>query len=392
MNIALDGMPLASPLTGVGHYTFELARSLALAAPSDRFTLISPLPGEPSNLELIRRRAPENLAYMNLGANLGRRLLNRRWWSVGLPLHLKSSSYDLFHGTNYEIPLWSKQPSVVTIHDLSLFLYPEAHESRLVRRARWRLPLMARSASQIITPTEHVKSEVCERFGIDAEKVTITPEAPRSIFKKLQERETLETRKRLGISDDFILFVGTLEPRKNLQRLVEAFERVVKESSLRTQLVIAGGRGWLMDDFEAALAAKEMRDRICFTGYLHDEDLCALYSSCKAFVYPSLYEGFGLPPLEAMACGAPVIASDTGAIRETVGDAARLVDPKSVGDLAHAVAELLTNENLRQKLSAAGLERVKNFSWEQTAVKTLVVYRDLRNPWLRTGSDTPSSR
>jgi glycosyltransferase involved in cell wall biosynthesis len=388
MNIALDGMPLASPLTGVGHYTFELARSLALASPSDRFTLVSPLPASPSNLELIKQRAPENLSFKNAG----RGLLNRRWWSVGLPLYLRNSSFDLFHGTNYEIPLLSKRPSVVTIHDLSMLLHPEAHEPHLVRRARWRLPLMTRSASRILTPTESVKTEVCERLGVDPEKVVVTPEAPRSIFRRLVEEQTRQTRQQLAIDDEFILFVGTIEPRKNLLTLVNAFERVVQTTSFRPQLVIAGGRGWLMDDFEATLTAKGLKERICFTGYLHDDDLCALYSSCKAFVYPSLYEGFGLPPLEAMACGAPVIASAIGSIKETVGETARLVDPQSSEDLAQAIAELLTNENLRQNLSAAGLERVKKFSWERTAVKTLNVYRDLCNPSTRSDCDIPSNR
>src|SRR5215213_2201510 len=348
MKIALDGMPLASPLTGVGHYTAELARNLALVAPSDSFTLISP-----------------------------QGLLKRRWWSLGLPLHLLRNSFDLFHGTNYEVPLWSRRPSVVTIHDLSLLLHPEVHEQHLVRRARWRLPLMGKSASKIITPSSSVKTEVCETFGLHPDKVAVTPEAPRPAFKRREDAEVAGLLKRFGIDRDFVLFVGTIEPRKNLRRLVEAFERLLRSTSLSPKLVVAGGQGWLMDDFQSLINQKGLEDRVCLTGYLEDEDLCRLYSTCTAFVYPSLYEGFGLPPLEAMACGAPVITSRIASLTETVGTAARLVDPNDVEDLARAMAEMLTDEKRRQHYAELGRNQVKRFSWEQTALKTLEVYREV---------------
>ena len=373
MNVALDGMPLASQLTGVGHYTFELARSMALAAPADRFTLVSPLPASPAALELISDRAPANLTYLNLS----RGLVNRRWFSVGLPLYLRRHDFDLFHGTNYEIPLWSRQPAIVTIHDLSLLLHPEAHEPRLVQRGRWRLPLMARSAASIVTPTEAVKGEVCERLQVDAEKVFVTPEAPRSIFTRREPAATEETRQSLGVEDEFILFVGTLEPRKNLQRLVDAFELILRTTSLSPQLVIAGGQGWLMDDFAATLQQRNLDRRVRLTGYLNDDDLCALYSACQIFVYPSLYEGFGLPPLEAMACGAPVITSDIAPLRETVNGSARLIDPLDTEDLAKAIAELLSDGAARAYFSRAGVERAKGFTWDRTALRTLEVYRQV---------------
>jgi glycosyltransferase involved in cell wall biosynthesis len=345
MRIALDGMPLASELTGVGHYTRELARSLALVAPSDTFTFIEP-----------------------------RGVLKKRWWSLGLPVQLLRSSFDLFHGTNYEIPLWSRRPTVVTIHDLSLLLHSEVHEQRLVQRARWRLPLMAKAASKIITPSNSVKTEVCEKLEVSPEKVAVTPEAPRPAFRSREDPELL---RRLGIDRDFVLFVGTIEPRKNLRRLVEAFEQLLRTTSLSPKLVIAGGQGWLMDDFASSIKQKRLADRVCLTGYLQDEDLCTLYSSCAAFVYPSLYEGFGLPPLEAMACGAPVITSRIPSLVETVGEAARLVDPNDVDDLARAIMEMLRHDHVRQHYADLGRHHVKKFSWEQTALKTLDVYREV---------------
>ena len=345
MNIALDGMPLASPLTGVGHYTAELARNLAIVAPSDSFTFISP-----------------------------HGLLKRRWWSLGLPLHLLRNSFDLFHGTNYEIPFWSRRPTVVTIHDLSLLLLSEVHSDDLVGRARWRLPWMAKRASRIITPSNSIKTELCTAFKINPDKVAVTPEAPRSVFKRREDPELL---RRLGIEGDFILFVGTIEPRKNLRRLVKAFDQMLRNTSLSPKLVITGGQGWMMENFVSFIEETGVADRVCLTGYLHDEELCALYSTCTAFIYPSLYEGFGLPPLEAMACGAPVITSKTPALMETVGDAARLVDPKDVDDIARAMTEMLSDQKAREHYAELGKVHVKNFSWEQTALKTLEVYRQL---------------
>jgi glycosyltransferase involved in cell wall biosynthesis len=372
MRIAIDGMPLASKKTGIGHYTFELAKSLASIAPSDDFTVITPIPLEPSVADDFERVPLVNLHVCCLAP----RLLNRRWWSVGLPLYLRRSSFDLFHGTNYDIPLWGHVPTVLTIHDLSLLLQREVHEQHLVRRARRRLPLMARAASTIVTPTQSVKREVCDHLRIDPDKIVVTPEAPRRIFERIDINKTGEVRKRLGIKDNFILFVGTIEPRKNLLRLVQAFEHIVRTTSLRPQLVIAGKKGWLGDEVFAYVTKSNLNDRVSFTGYLHDEDLCALYSSCSLFVYPSLYEGFGLPPLEAMACGAPVVTSKIPAIEEVVNGAARLIDPNSVEELATCLQQLLIDEEARRQLCVKAVERVRNFTWERTAKCTLQAYRD----------------
>lgn len=233
---------------------------------------------------------------------------------------------------------------------------------------------MAKSASKIITPSNSVKTEVCEAFGVDPGKVAVTPEAPRPAFRRREDPELL---KRLGIDRDFVLFVGTIEPRKNLRGLVDAFDEVLRTTSLSPKLVIAGGQGWLMDDFAASIKQKGLEERVSLTGYLQDQDLCALYSTCAAFVYPSLYEGFGLPPLEAMACGAPVITSRIPSLMETVGSAARLVDPNDIDDLARAMIEMLSHDHVRHHYAELGSNHVKKFSWEQTALKTLDIYREL---------------
>ena len=348
MRIGIDGYPLTREKTGVGHYTRELAAALTAQSPNDRFEIVTPSGG-------------------------------RGWWLFGLPRYCKQASLDLFHGTNFNIPLWGQCPSVLTIHDLSLLLYPETHERHLVRRARITLPLMARRAAAIITPCEAVKREVCEVLKVLPDRVSAIPEAARSVFHRVSASEAAPVRQRFGIDDEFILFVGTVEPRKNLLNLLRAFDELLKTTSLRPQLVVAGAEGWLTGDLRAYLDRHDLDRRVVFTGYLQDEDLRALYSTCRVFVYPSLYEGFGLPLLEAMACGAPVVTSNVPGIVETVGNVARLVSPQDFGDLAGGIAGLLQDEAERERRSAAGLEHARRFSWEKAASETLEVYRAVIN-------------
>lgn len=374
MRIGLDGFPLLTTLTGVGHYTFELARALALLAPADEFQLIAPSAFPAAITEDLRFNCPDNLRAVNAEASSLRR---RRWWAVGLPLYLRRASLDLFHGTNYEVPLWNKRRSVLTIHDLSILQHPETHQTDLAQRARRRLPLMVRSAGMIITAAECMKREICEHLKINADRIVVTPYAPRRAFHAMPIDQTQELRRRLGIEDEFVLFVGTVEPRKNLLNLVRAFEQILRQTSRRPQLVVVGAEGWLMDELFAFIKQSPVSERLLLTGYLNDDDLRGLYSLCGVFVYPSIYEGFGFPPLEAMACGAPVIASDIPIFRETLADAARLVDPYDVDAIAASIIELLTDENRRVTLSRRGIEHTKQFSWERTAQMTLQSYRNV---------------
>jgi len=368
MRIGIDGLPLTEVLTGIGHYTLELARHLALASEAEEIEIVSPRAflsslnsrqEQSSNLRFVRSRVSP---------------LTRHWWSIGLPRYIRSNSIDLFHGTNFEVPLRKVCPTVLTIHDLSMLLHPETHEARRVRRARRRLPLMARAATMIVTPTESVRQEVHEHLQIPRDRIAAVPEAARSCFRRLEAKQAVQTRYRLGIQEEFLLFVGTVEPRKNLNTLVRAFVEVLRVRERPLQLVIAGREGWLVDGLFIDLKRSPAVRNILFTGYLDDEDLCALYSSCAVFVYPTLYEGFGLPPLEAMACGAPVIASRIPSIEEVVGPAARLVSPESVAELTEAILELLSSEGTREKLSAAGTRCAAEFSWTRTARLTRVVY------------------
>ena len=375
--IGIDALPLTEPLTGVGHYTVELARALAAAEPSFRYELLYPstypaiesdyLPGTlPSNLQLKR---------IQVGA------IDKHWWSFGLPRYLKfensnGRAFEIFHGTNFDVPLRRRCATVLTIHDLSQVLHPETHERRRVNRARRRLPLMARVADAIITPTESVRSEVCDVLKVAAQKVFAIPEAARSSFYPATGEEICSVRSRLGAGENFILAVGTLEPRKNLKVLVEAFEQIVVGGPENLKLVIAGGKGWLTGPIFERISNSRQKDRIVLTDYLHDDNLRALYSACTVLVYPSLYEGFGLPPLEAMACGAAVIASGIPPHRETLGEAAQFFDPVDSSELARCIRSLISNDEERATLSVAGRRRAAEFRWDNTARQTLRVYEE----------------
>lgn len=376
MRIGLDGLPLTQLKTGVGTYTFELARALAAQAPDDDFQLVSPKPFDLSGDGVLR---PPNLSLVYSKPNL----LERRWWSLGMPSYIRRNSIALFHGTNFEVPLRGNCPTIVTIHDLSLLLHSNTHEPRAVLRGRVRLPRMARRATLVITDSEAVREEVCEHLRVAPEKVFAIPLAARAEFAPMSADATAEVRKRLGIESEFLLFAGTMEPRKNLLTLIRAFEEVLRSSELRPQLVVVGKVGWKQTDVLQNLERASFRDRIKLTGYVSDADLPALYSSCRAFVYPSIYEGFGLPPLEAMACGAPVIAT---AVPSVITSGACVISATDVNGLARNIVELLSDERARQSVSAAGLKHASKFSWEQTAMLTREVYNEaLTRSALRNG-------
>jgi glycosyltransferase involved in cell wall biosynthesis len=370
MRIGLDGIPLTKLKTGVGHYTFELARALAVAAPQDEFEFISPSHFKVLTRSVDERDAPANLKVVQPEVNA----VSKHWWTMGLPAYLRRNPLALFHGTNYEVPLFGGCPTVITIHDLVSHLHPETLLPRSARRARYRLPIMARRATMIVTPTNAVRREVVDQLKAKGEKVVAVPLVPRAFFRPLAPDQARQTIQRFGIDDDFLLFVGTIEPRKNLVTLLRAFEEVLRNTSLRPQLVIAGGEGWLPSELRAYVEAQDFGDRLIWAGYLSDDDLCALYSLCRAFIYPSIYEGFGLPPLEAMACGAPVISSSIPSITEVLGNAARLVSPTDVDAISRSIIELWTNEDQRRRLSEAGTVRASEFSWERTARLTREVY------------------
>jgi glycosyltransferase involved in cell wall biosynthesis len=233
----------------------------------------------------------------------------------------------------------------------------------------------------IIAPSEWTRREITSRLGIRDERIRVIYEAAREEMRPRLPEECRGVLERHGVRRPYLLYVGTIEPRKNLATLIRAYEELRRATRHRPQLVLCGGRGWLDEEVFRLVEEMRLQDVVRFTGDVEDGDLPALYSAAEVFVYPSLYEGFGLPPLEAMACGSPVVVSNTSSLPEVVGEAGLMVGPREARELASVLARLLDDPPLRQRLSRAGLERAARFSWERAACETQAVYEEALERW-----------
>ena len=373
MRVAIDAIPLVAAKTGVGHYTDALAEWLARTHHDHQYELISPFDFsfDQTRFEnLSKRFTPVRPAF-------------RKWWLMGLPALLNISPVDLFHGTNYCVPVFAPCPTVVTVHDLSLYSQALTHEKKNVQRGKRRIPIMAKRADMLIAPSEATRDEIKKHLKIKDDKIRVVHEAAREKMKPLQLEDCQDVLEKHGVQRPYLLYTGTIEPRKNLIKLIQAYNELLKHTDHRPQLVLCGGRGWLDEEVFEQVAELRLQRMVKFTGYVDDEDLPALYSACEAFVYPSLYEGFGLPPLEAMACGAAVITSNTSSLPEVIGEAGIMVNPNDVGELSGAIASLLNDREQRQNFRRAGLERSKLFSWERAARETQAVYDEVFQDWVK---------
>jgi glycosyltransferase involved in cell wall biosynthesis len=368
MRIAFDGSTLRPGRTGVGYYTEHLLEHLVAASTDDEWMVISnravetsqPLPSH-VRIAMSRWRVP------------------RLVWMQGLaPRELRQLGADLVHFTNGMMPVASPLPTVVTIHDMSLSLYPRYHPPRRVLLNRPLVNLTARQADAIITVSESARRDIVSVYGVAPSRVHVVHEAAAPSFTPVAEPACLRhVRSAYGLADRFILYVGTIEPRKNLPMLIEAFARRKKAGDLPHQLVCAGPYGWLCANVERLIDRLQLRDQVRFTGYVSFADLPALYTMAEMFVFPSVYEGFGLPVIEAMACGTPVITADVAALTEVAGGAAVHVASLDAEALGDTLVALANDPDRRAALSAKGLERARAFSWHRAALETLAVYRQV---------------
>jgi glycosyltransferase involved in cell wall biosynthesis len=367
MRIAFDGTTLTPGRTGVGYYTEHLLHHLAreVETSGDELVVVSNQPIDttyplPRHVTVHDRlRFPLRIAWMQMLA--GRVLDDVR--------------ADVAHFTNGMIPLGASAARVVTIHDMSLKLYPECHPLRRRVINRPLISVAARVADAVVAVSNSARADLLRFHHIPAERVSVVYEAAGPDFRPIRDRMVRgRIRLRYGLPERFVLYVGAIEPRKNLPRLVEAFAQARRQGIVH-ELVCVGPYGWSSRDLYAYVDRLGLRRVVHFTGYVPAEDLPALYSLSEFFVFPSIYEGFGLPVIEAMACGTPVITSNTSSLLEIAADAAETTDPHDRDALAAALVKLATCADWRRELSARGAERARQFSWARTAKEMLALYR-----------------
>jgi glycosyltransferase involved in cell wall biosynthesis len=298
------------------------------------------------------------------------------WQQLVLPRLAKAARADLLHVPGFDAPHWKPLPVVLTVHDLIGMLFP--HNLPLVSRFYWSwwLPRSIRWADRIIADSEHTRKDIIRLLGITGDRVEVIYPGVDAAFRPVSHPLLLESiRKKYTLPEQFILYLGTMEPRKGLDTLLAAFSLL--EPDTRRPLVIAGKKGWWTEGLFRQVQALGLEDWVHFTGYIQDQDLPGLLSQAEMLVYPSQYEGFGLPVLEAMACGTPVICSDVASLPEVAGGAAKLVRPGDAAGLSAAVAGLIQDPALRLDLRARGLEQARKFCWAETARQVVRVYQSL---------------
>jgi glycosyltransferase involved in cell wall biosynthesis len=366
MRIAVEAEMAWRNKAGTGSYVRSLFAAMEKAAPEHSYHYLAMGSDRLSALDI---RSKGRI----------RRLLNgikwMAWLQYSLPSQIRRTGADVFHGPATVGPYRQPCPTVFTLHDLALLRYPEAFDPLWRWYARGVLRRIVPRATAVIAVSESSRRDGIEQLGLLPEQVHVVYHGCDPIFAPVtdpQQRE--EVADRLGLTEPFFLSVGTLEPRKNLIRLLHAFRRLKERHGGEHQLVVVGGRGWLYTAIFDEVKRLGLEGQVTFAGYVARQDLPALYSMAELLAYPSLYEGFGLPSLEAMACGCPVVTSNTSSLPEVVGDAAICVDPTDVDMIAHAMAAVVRDPVRRAEMVQRGLERARWFSWERTALETLKVY------------------
>lgn len=367
MHIAIDAHSVGSGLGGNETYATNLIEALAEIDSVNRYTLY-----------VTKKEAVDR--FKNRWPNFEIRLTLPHTPLVRIPLtltvELRRRPVDVLH-VQYTSPPFTPCPVVNTIHDLSFEHLPETFKGRSWRQMRLTIRRSAQTAAHIITDSNYSRDDILRTYSLPPERITATPLAASSRFKPVKDQREIErVREKYGIAGDYILTVGSIQPRKNMPRLIRAFAALCRESNLDSlpKLVVAGKRAWLYDETLSAAESSAVRRQISFVGYVPEVDLPALYTAARCFVYPSYFEGFGIPTLEAMSCGTPTITGDRTCFPEIVGDAGLMVNPFDEKEILQAIVAVVTDNQLRDSLIEKGLKRAAAYSWTATAQKTLEIY------------------
>lgn len=375
MRIAIDYTAAIRQGAGIGTYVRNLTAAMLTQDTVNHYTLLTsgrPTPKHPF---------PVAANVQGRSILIPDRYLNILWyrWRVPVPASIFSGSVDIYHGPDFVLPPLSKKVrKVVTVHDLAFLEHPEYAVPSLAAYLKQVVPRAVEEADVVATVSHEVSRTLMKHFQAPREKLTVIPNGVNPYFRRITDPIILNaTRYKFGLKQPFVFTVGTMQPRKNHIGLIKAFYEARQQKKGPALLAIAGEEGWLYEETRKTVADLKLENKVRFLGRVSDLELISLYSMAEIFAFPSFFEGFGIPPLEAMACGAPVITSNTSSLPEVVGDAALLVDPANVSEMAQALVRLSEDEALRQELQRKGYERAKEYSWEKSASKQLNIYQRL---------------
>jgi glycosyltransferase involved in cell wall biosynthesis len=362
IRVAIEASAVPARLTGAGVYVARLLA--AMASRDDVEAEVFCAPGSAAAL------AVPGLRLHPVAAARAGRPARIVWTQLLAGRAARRAGADLLHGVHYELPLRSRLPQVVTVHDLTLLTHPGWHEASKVRYFGWAMRRAVAAATRVLCVSATTAADLTKRLGVPADRVDVTPLG--TDLRPASAGQVAALRQRLGLDGPYLLGLGTVEPRKDLPTLVRAFAALAAD--LPHRLVLAGLAGWGAGELEAAVAASGVADRILVPGYVPEADKAALLTGADVFAYPSRYEGFGLPVLEAMACGTPVVTTTGGSLPEIAGDAATLIEPGDDTALAAAIAKLASDQAARADAATRGLARAATFTWERCAELTAAAY------------------
>lgn len=375
--VVLNGLPIIYPISGVGYYTLMLGRSLGnLIGNQNIFLFRQRAVGESienQNSKLFFFLCQTQYLFKKVMRKMPYwRSLIFNWRNRQFQSYIRKIRASLYHETNYALFDFKEGPTVITLYDLSFVRYPEWHPKDRVKYFEQYCLEKLSHVDAILTISEYSKKEIIELLGVDPKKVYVTYPGVDRKFKPDGERMK-------GLPNEYILFVGNIEPRKNLATLLKAYRSLPKDLRERYPLVISGALGWMTHEFKSALRQFKGKEKPIVTGYVNQNYLPMLYRGASLFVYPSFYEGFGLPVLEAMASGVPVIGSNVTSLPEVIGDSGVLVRPENEDELKEMITKLLYDKDTRRILINKGLEKASHFSWEKCAKATLTIYKMVSN-------------
>lgn len=378
MRIAIDICRLSDPWTGVGNYIANLLAGLAQVDRDNAYLLYPYFPEcFPRRVADLAAFVPPQANFRLWGAGRPELLVKLLWFKLRLPQEWFLAGAEVTHSTNLAGPRLRHSSLVVTVHDLSFCRQPDWHKADNVEFSRRGVADAVRNAALLIVPSRFTASELEEFYPAARGRVRVVPEAVLPVYQPADDpAQVAEVQRRYGLERPYLLNVGTLEPRKNLVRLIRAFQQVLAAGHQDCDLVLAGGSGWKTAEIEAAIADPAGQGRVRRLGYVPGPRLPALYQGAYALVYPSLYEGFGLPVLEALACGTPALTSAAASLPEVAGQAALFVDPLDDKDIARGLERLLHEPGLREALAARAREQAARFSQARMGRAALAVYRE----------------